>query len=128
MPALCRSRTETRVTSPGEDSPEGGPWVTITVHCFLGATGVLFSDAPAQSFNVVSDSTIVALSPAGSGTVDVTVLGSLECGGEGTIGSGFTYVTPGLGSTGAQPLPALLTVLGLLLAGAALFLLRRRFV
>lgn len=113
------------MTNPGEGPPEGGTWVTITGHCFLGASGVLFGDAPAQSFNVVSG-TIVALPPAGSGTVDVTVLGSLEHGSDGTVGSGFTYVTPGLGSPGAQPLPALLTGLGLLLAGAALYLLRRR--
>lgn len=111
---------------PDEGPTEGGTWVTITGYCFLGATGVLFGDTPAQSFNVVSDSTIVALSPAGSGTVDITVLGSLECGGDDTVEDGFTYVSPGLGSTGAQPLPALLTGLGLLLAGAALYLLRRR--
>lgn len=111
---------------PDEGPTDGGTWVTITGYCFIGATGVLFGDTPAQSFNVVSDGTIVALSPAGTGTVDITVLGSLECGGDGTVEDAFTYVSPGLGSTGAQPLPALLTGLGLLLAGAALYLLRRR--
>lgn len=110
---------------PDEGPAAGGTMVVITGHCFLGATGVLFGSTPAESFTVVSDTLITAVSPAGAGTVDVTVLGSSECG-DGTADDAFTFVSPGLGSTGAEPLPLLLSALTLLLAGLSLLLWRRR--
>lgn len=52
----------------------GGVSVTITGSGFLGATRVQFGGVDAQSFVVNSDTSITAVSPAGSpGTVDVTV-------------------------------------------------------
>jgi hypothetical protein len=51
----------------------GGTNVTITGTGFTGASAVMFGGTAAASFNVDSDSSITATSPAGSGTVDVTV-------------------------------------------------------
>lgn len=52
----------------------GGTAVTIAGLHFTGATGVTFRGPPAARFTVDSDSQIAAVSPAGSGTVDVTVM------------------------------------------------------
>jgi hypothetical protein len=52
----------------------GGTLVTITGTGFIGATGVDFGTTPANGFTVVSDTTITASSPSGTGVVDVTVL------------------------------------------------------
>lgn len=51
----------------------GGSAVTITGAGFTGATGVNFGNTPAISFDVNADTVITATSPAGTGTVDVTV-------------------------------------------------------
>ncbi len=51
----------------------GGTTVTITGTNFNGATGVDFGATPATGVVVVTDTTITAISPAGTGTVDVTV-------------------------------------------------------
>jgi kumamolisin len=58
---------------PGTGSPAGGDTVTITGSGFTGATGVGFDTTSADTFNVDSDTQITATSPAGTGTVDVTV-------------------------------------------------------
>ncbi len=59
-------------------SPTGGPGsggtsVTLTGSGLSAATAVTFGAAPAASFTVGSDTELTAVSPAGSGTVDVTV-------------------------------------------------------
>jgi hypothetical protein len=59
--------------SPASGAAGGGTTVTITGSNFTGASGVVFGSAPATSVNVVSSSKITAVSPAGSGTVDVRV-------------------------------------------------------
>jgi uncharacterized membrane protein len=51
----------------------GGITVTIFGYGFTGATGVSFGSTAAAKFTVDSDSQITAVSPAGSGTVHVTV-------------------------------------------------------
>ena len=52
----------------------GNNSVTITGTGFLGTTGVMFGTTAAQSFTIVSDTTLTAVAPAESaGTVDVTV-------------------------------------------------------
>jgi IPT/TIG domain len=51
----------------------GGSRVRITGSGFTGATAVLFGPARASEFTVESDTALVAVSPAGSGSVDVTV-------------------------------------------------------
>jgi hypothetical protein len=53
--------------------PAGGTSVVITGTDFTGATAVKFGANNAASFTVNSSTTITATSPAGGGTVDVTV-------------------------------------------------------
>lgn len=110
---------------PGTGPEEGGTAVTITGTCFTGATAVLFGNTAATSFVVVNDTTITATSPAGVGTVDVTVIGSLLCG-NGTIPAAFQYIAGGLAFTGAVVIPSLITAFLLLLTGLGVFLARRR--
>jgi len=59
--------------SPSSGPAAGSTSVTITGTGFTGATGVSFGSTAASSFTVDSDTQITAISPAGSGTVDVTV-------------------------------------------------------
>ena len=58
---------------PAYGSPAGGTSVTITGERLGDATGVLFGSAQAESFTVESETRITALSPPGSGIVDVGV-------------------------------------------------------
>jgi hypothetical protein len=59
--------------NPNVGDTAGGTQVTINGFGFTGATAVDFGSVPAESFRVISDSTIEAVSPPGTGTVDVTV-------------------------------------------------------
>ncbi len=59
--------------APSNGPPPGGTTVTITGLFFTGATAVHFGGTTAASFTFVSDTQISAVSPAGAGTVDVTV-------------------------------------------------------
>jgi hypothetical protein len=59
--------------SPNGGPAAGGTTVTITGSGFTGASSVTFGTVPAQSFTVGSSTEITAVSPAGSGTVDVRV-------------------------------------------------------
>ncbi len=59
--------------NPNTGPPGGGTSVTITGTNFSGATAVRFGGNAAGSFSVNSATQITATSPAGSGTVDVTV-------------------------------------------------------
>jgi hypothetical protein len=79
--------------SPGRGPRAGGTSVTITGIDFLGATAVDFGATAATSFTVNSGSSITAVSPAGTGTVDVTVVGP---GGRSAIvpEDRFQYVLP----------------------------------
>jgi hypothetical protein len=58
---------------PDIGKPEGGDPVTITGSGFAKATGVSFGASPASALSNVSDTQIIATSPAGNGIVDVTV-------------------------------------------------------
>lgn len=58
---------------PTSGPAEGHTGVAITGAGFTGTTGVLFGTTDAIKFTFNSDTQIVAISPAGSGTVDVTV-------------------------------------------------------
>ena len=62
--------------SPTSGPRSGGTSVTITGTNFTGVTAVNFGATPAASFTVNSATSITAITPAGSGTVDVTVLSS----------------------------------------------------
>jgi IPT/TIG domain-containing protein/fibronectin type III domain protein len=59
--------------SPALGAPAGGTTVSITGANFTGATQVSFGGTAAASFSVVSDTSITAVAPPGSGTADVTV-------------------------------------------------------
>jgi len=109
---------------PGHGPQAGGTTVTITGGCFTGATGVLFGATPATSFTVVDDATITAVAPAGTGTVDVTVTGGVECG-NGVLPGGYRYdvplpVDPGTGTTGSTSTGSGLADTGSTSGGAAL--------
>jgi len=72
----------------------GGTDVTITGTCFTGATGVDFGGVAGTSVTVVDDSTITVTAPPGTGLVDVTVHGTVACGGDGTLADAFQYIQP----------------------------------
>ena len=59
--------------SPSTGPQAGGTPVTITGTNLAGATQIAFGGQDAGGVTVVSDTTITAIAPAGSGTVDVTV-------------------------------------------------------
>jgi hypothetical protein len=63
--------TVSQVT-PNSGPAAGGTSVTITGTHFIGATAVAFGSTPAL-FEVISNTSITAIAPAGSSTVDVTV-------------------------------------------------------
>ena len=65
--------------------------MTISGTMFTGATAVQFGATPAASFTVLSDAAISAVSPAGTGTVDVTVTSPLGTSPTGTPDE-FTYL------------------------------------
>ncbi len=86
----CPTPTITSIT-PVRGPAAGGTTVTITGTGFTGATAVHFGATAAPSFTVYSDVEIRAVSPAGAGTVDVTVT---TPGGTSTTSSAdhFTYI------------------------------------
>ena len=59
--------------APATGPSTGGTTVTITGSGFTGATAVIFGSTPATRFTVVGPATIHAVSPAGTGVVDVRV-------------------------------------------------------
>jgi len=59
--------------TPGFGPEAGGTEVAITGTGFIGATDVKFGTTPAAGFSVLSDTSIVAVAPAGHDTVDITV-------------------------------------------------------
>jgi hypothetical protein len=59
--------------SPVTGSPTGGDTVTITGSGFTGVTAVSFGLTPAASFVFLNDTQITAVSPPGSGPVNVRI-------------------------------------------------------
>jgi hypothetical protein len=90
VPFVYVAGTEIDAITPPGGPEAGGTEVTITGVCFTGATGVLFGATPAASFTVVSDTVIRAVTPAGIGVVDVTVVGAAVCGTD-TVPGGYEY-------------------------------------
>src|SRR5947209_6963156 len=77
--------------SPNNASSTGGAQIIIFGTLFTGATAVKFGSTAATSFNVSSDGTaIFAISPAGTGTVDVTVTTPAGTSAASAV-SKFTY-------------------------------------
>jgi IPT/TIG domain len=68
-----RRRPAVSEVSPKIGPEAGGTSVTITGTDFTGATAVRFGSNPAASFNVTTAQSITAISPPGTGAVDVTV-------------------------------------------------------
>jgi hypothetical protein len=60
--------------SPASGSPAGGTSVTITGANFTGVTAVKFGATNATSFTINSTTSITATTPAGTGTVDISVI------------------------------------------------------
>jgi large repetitive protein len=77
--------------TPSSGPAAGGTSVVIGGQGFTGATTVAFGGVVAPAFTINSDSQITAISPPGSGTVDVIVITS---GGASpvTVVDQFTYV------------------------------------
>jgi IPT/TIG domain len=79
--------------SPNVGTQAGGTAVTITGSGFTQVTGVSFGPTAAASFSFVSDTTVTAVSPAGSGTQDITV--TTAAGTSATSAADqFTYAVP----------------------------------
>ncbi|WP_327115921.1 IPT/TIG domain-containing protein [Nocardia sp. NBC_01730] len=74
--------------TPSSGPVSGGTLVTLTGTGFTGATAMSFGATPATSYFVLSDNLIVALAPAGTGTVLVTVTTAAGT----SAGVPFTYV------------------------------------
>jgi hypothetical protein len=87
---------------PSSGTSAGGTSVQINGSGFSGATAVNFGSTPAASFSVVSDSTIDAVAPAGTGVVSVSVVTPLATSPSATA-TQYTYlnvsgVSPAFGS------------------------------
>ena len=80
--------------NPNTGPPAGGTSVIITGDNFTNATAVRFGGTAAGSFSVISANQITATSPAGTGTVDVTVT---TPGGTSATGGAdrFSYAAAG---------------------------------
>jgi alpha-tubulin suppressor-like RCC1 family protein len=83
--------------SPSNGSEAGGTPVTITGANFAGASAVKFGSTEATSFSIESPTSITAVAPPGTGSVDVIVITSAGTS-TATAADQFTY-TP-LGATG----------------------------
>jgi hypothetical protein len=87
---ISAATPEVSSVSPNSGPALGGTIVTVTGTHFTGATAVNFGSNAAIWFNVTSDTSILAKSPAGSGTVDITV--TAQGGTSATSGADqFTY-------------------------------------
>lgn len=78
--------------SPNSGPPSGGTGVTLTGIYFTGATAVTFGSTPATTFTVNSSTSISCTSPAGSGTVHVTVTTPSGTSAQ-TTADQFTYTS-----------------------------------
>ncbi|OGV35610.1 MAG: hypothetical protein A3E88_06595 [Legionellales bacterium RIFCSPHIGHO2_12_FULL_35_11] len=83
--------------SPSSGAASGGTGVTLTGSGFTGATGVTFGGAAATSVNVVSSTSVTAVTPAhATGAVDVVIT---TPSGTGTKTDGYTYATTAVGQS-----------------------------
>ncbi|MEU9287903.1 IPT/TIG domain-containing protein [Streptomyces sp. NPDC048275] len=76
--------------SPNQGPPSGGTTVVVTGTDFTAVATVRFGFTPASSFTVNSSTQITAVTPSGSGTVNVNVITSQ---GTSTQSVPFTYAT-----------------------------------
>ena len=87
--------------SPATGAAVGGTGVTITGSGFTGATSVRFGTT-SVAFNFVSDTQITTTTPAGSGTVHVTVSAPTGTSAPSAADQ-FTYAAPVPVVTGVSP-------------------------
>ena len=97
-PIVCSPPTVTLI-SPNSGPVTGGTSVTITGTNFscssgLGVPEVKFGSATATSFITYSSTSIIATSPAGTGTVHVTVKNSIGAISATSAADQFTYAPP----------------------------------
>jgi formylglycine-generating enzyme required for sulfatase activity len=89
--------------SPSGGDAAGGALITISGTRLTGTTAVTVGGVAATSVTVVDDSTVTAVTPAGTaGAQDVTIT---TPGGTATLTSGFTYVTVPSWATLVEALP-----------------------
>ena len=80
--------------APVSGPTSGGIVVTVMGTGFTNATAVTFGESPAESFTVINDSTITAISPPHSaGIVDITIAVGDQVSAASS-GSAFTFVPP----------------------------------
>jgi len=84
--------------SPTSGAETGGDKVTINGLDFAGATEVDFGNARSAAMTVNSDTQITAISPVGTGTVEITVV-TPEGSSINWSTDHFTYVGPSAGSS-----------------------------
>ena len=91
---------------PSSGSASGGTGVTLFGTGFTGATSITFDGVAATSVNVVSSTTVTAVTPAhATGAVDVVITTPV---GSATLTNGYTYVTTAIGqSTGGGTIACL---------------------
>ncbi|MGA8818464.1 MAG: S8 family serine peptidase [Xanthobacteraceae bacterium] len=83
--------------NPNSGLQAGGTSVTITGTSFfgvIGANGVMFGGNPAASYVVNTPTQITATSPAGTGSVDITVTGFGGTSAANPPADQFTYIPP----------------------------------
>ena len=80
--------------NPGQGAPAGGTQVTITGLQMTNITGVAFGSTPAASFTQNSSTQITAVSPAGTGTVDILLTNAQGTSIPGLLDQ-FNYTSPG---------------------------------
>jgi hypothetical protein len=81
--------------SPVSGAAAGGTGVTLTGTNLTGTTGVTFGGTAATSVNVVSATSVTAVTPAHAiGAVDVIIT---TAAGSATLPSGYTYLTTAVG-------------------------------
>ncbi len=81
--------------SPNSGASAGGTGVTLTGTGLTGATAVTFDGVAATSVNVISSTTVTAVTPAhAAGVVDVAI--ATPAGGA-TYNNGYTYVATAVG-------------------------------
>jgi hypothetical protein len=96
--AFAAPRPSITAISPTLGPPAGGTTVTLTGVNFSGATAVAFGTKAAASFTVVSGTSVRAVSPSGTGTVDITVTTPYGTSATGSADR-FTYnVAPAITS------------------------------
>ncbi len=97
--------------SPSTGPTTGGTTVTITGSGFVAGSTVAFGAYAGTSVNVTSPTTITAVSPAGAGTVDVTVTNTFGTSVK-IVGDHFTYGAPALTAQAALSFTGTTGVLG----------------